>query len=61
MTSMTDTPKSRWYRLTPDLFVIGLLVVECLLWLSDRYQWFGSNAHKVLLIKSYGRDDGREH
>jgi hypothetical protein len=26
----------RWYRLTPDRLVIVLLVLECLLWLSDR-------------------------
>jgi hypothetical protein len=33
---MTDpTPKPRWYRLTPDRFVIGLLIVECLLWLEE--------------------------
>jgi membrane protein YdbS with pleckstrin-like domain len=47
MTSMTDVNlKFRWYRLTPDRFVIGLLVVECLLWLSERFQWFSFNAHK---------------
>ena len=40
MTEMTDPdPKPRWYRLTPDRLVIGLLVVECLLWLSERFQW----------------------
>ena len=39
-------PKPRWYRLTPDRLVIGLLVVECLLWLSERFQWFGFNSHK---------------
>ncbi len=44
---MTDaTSKPRWYRLTPDRFVIGLLIVECLLWLSERFQWFGFNSHK---------------
>ncbi|MGO9270418.1 MAG: hypothetical protein ACLQOO_09230, partial [Terriglobia bacterium] len=37
---MTDSAsKPRWYRPTPDHFVIGLLVVECVLWLSDRFQW----------------------
>ena len=37
---MTDeNPKRRWCRLTPDRFVIALLVVECLLWLSERFQW----------------------
>ena len=44
---MTDrNPKLRWYRLTPDRFVIALLVVECLLWLSERFQWFPFNLHK---------------
>src|SRR5208282_9217 len=32
-------PSIRWYHLTPDRLVIGLLVVECLLWLSERFQW----------------------
>ena len=32
-------PRPRWYRLTPDRFVIGLLIVECLLWLSERFRW----------------------
>ena len=33
-------PKTRWYRLTPDRYVIlGLLVVVCLLWLSERFGW----------------------
>ena len=47
MTSMTDpAAQLRWYRLTPDRFVVGLLVVECLLWLSERFQWSSFNAHK---------------
>jgi hypothetical protein len=38
---MTDTtPKSRWYRLTPDRLVLFLLAVEGLLWLSERLEWF---------------------
>jgi hypothetical protein len=32
-------PSRRWYRLTPGRFVAGLLVAECLLWLSDRAGW----------------------
>jgi hypothetical protein len=44
---MTDPiPKPRWYRLTPDCFVVGLLAVECLLWLSEWFQWFSFNHHK---------------
>jgi hypothetical protein len=41
-----DLPKLRWYRLTPDRLVIGLLVVEGLLWLSARFQWFWFNEKK---------------
>ena len=37
---MTDPiPSRRWYHPTPDPFVMGLLVVECLLWLSERFGW----------------------
>jgi hypothetical protein len=32
-------PSIRWYHLTPDRAVIGLLVAECLLWLSERFGW----------------------
>ena len=37
---------TRWYRLSPDRVVLGLLVMECVLWLSERFQWFGFNLHK---------------
>ncbi len=30
----------RWFHLTPDRFVIGLLVVECLIWLSNSLHLF---------------------
>ena len=42
----TAEPKRRWFRLSPDRFVISLLLVICLLWLSERFQWFGFNHHK---------------
>ena len=32
-------PRIRLIRLTPDRFVIGLLVLECLLWLSSELGW----------------------
>lgn len=35
-----------WFRLTPDRLVIGLVAVECLLWLSERFQWLPLNHHK---------------
>jgi hypothetical protein len=44
---MTDSaPTPRRYRLTPDRCVIGLLVMEGLLWISDRFQWFWFNEKK---------------
>ena len=50
---MTDpAQKLRWYRLTPDHFVIGLLVVEGLLWLSERFQWFWFNEKKGWTVLS---------
>jgi hypothetical protein len=36
----------RWFRLTPDRIVVGLLVVEGFLLLSERFHWFSFNAHK---------------
>jgi hypothetical protein len=32
--------KRRWFHVTPDRLVIGLLVVECLLWLSNWLGWW---------------------
>lgn len=45
---MVDTakPRHRWYHLTPDRLLIGLLAVEGLLFLSERFQWFAFNQHK---------------
>ncbi len=43
---MTDpTPKSRRFRPTPAWLVYGLLAVEELLWLSERFQWFVFSQH----------------
>ena len=42
----TAESKRRWFHLPPDRFVIGLLLGICLLWLSERFQWFGFNHHK---------------
>jgi hypothetical protein len=33
-------PKPRWYRLTPDRFILGLLAVELFLRVSDWQGWF---------------------
>ena len=47
MTSMdAPEPKRRWFYPTPSWLVICLLAAECLLWLSERYQWFSFNSHK---------------
>ena len=42
------TPKSqrRWFHLTPDRLVLGLLAVEVFLLLSERFQWFAFNENK---------------
>ncbi len=43
MATMDDTTHARvrWFHLTPGRFVIGLLAVEVLLWLSERFGWLG--------------------
>ena len=53
---MDDNPKTADLRqqghgprllcLSPDRFVLSLLLGVCLLWLSDRFQWVGFNRHK---------------
>jgi hypothetical protein len=45
---MADAPetKPRWYRLTPDRLVLGLLAVEGLLLLSQWGGWLPFNRHK---------------
>jgi hypothetical protein len=42
----TPNPNRRWYHLTPDRFFIGLLVVQVLLLLSERFRWFAFNEKK---------------
>jgi hypothetical protein len=39
-------PDRRWYRLTPDRLVIGLLAVEGFLLLSEWFHWFAFNRCK---------------
>jgi hypothetical protein len=43
---MLPQKPTRWYHLTSDRFVIGLLVVQVFLLLSARFQWFPFNEHK---------------
>lgn len=46
VTNPAPTARLRWLRLTSDRLVIGLMFLEVLLWLSERFQWFGFNQHK---------------
>jgi hypothetical protein len=41
MAGMAETlqVRVRWFHLTPGRFVIGLLLVEFLLWVSNRFRW----------------------
>ena len=39
-------PTSRWYHITPDRLIVGLLAVEVFLLLSEWFQWFAFNEKK---------------
>ena len=39
-------PKRRWYHITPDRLIIGLLAMEGFLFLSEWFQWFAFNERK---------------
>ncbi len=43
---MESPHRPRWARFTPDGCVSGLLALVCLLFLSDRFQWFGASGQK---------------
>jgi hypothetical protein len=54
---MTDPAlKLRWYRLTPHRIVVGLLIVEGLLWLSERFQWFGFGCTREMQGAIYDKE-----
>ena len=61
--AMNDTPqaRTRWFHLTPGRFVLALLAVEVLLWLSERFGWLGWHKGYVVLtgVAVVGRGDGR--
>ena len=42
----TPRPRLRWLRLTPDHVVPGLLALEGLLLLAERFGWFTFDRHK---------------
>ena len=48
LVNMGDTCKSRhrWFHLTPGHLLVGLLAVEGLLLLSERFHWFPFNQYK---------------
>jgi hypothetical protein len=43
-------PTLRWYHLTPGRFLIGLLVVQVFLLLSERLQWFVFNVAERIAV-----------
>jgi hypothetical protein len=45
---MADAPRptQRWFRLTTDRLLLGLLAFEGFLFLSERFHWFAFNQHK---------------
>jgi hypothetical protein len=43
---MLDSKPARRFSPSPAWLIFGLLVVEGLLWLSERFQWFGFNEKK---------------
>jgi hypothetical protein len=49
---VTPRVKPRWYVPTPGKLMVGVLVLQVILFLSARYRWFGFNelkGHTVLI------------
>jgi len=46
LTVRESRPKRRWYYITPDRLIMGLLAVEGVLFLSEWFQWFAFNEKK---------------
>src|SRR5664279_2974941 len=42
--------KPRWHCFTPDRFILGLLIVEGFLLLSEQFGWFAFNERKGLTL-----------
>ena len=39
-------PTQRWFHLSPDRLILGLVAIEGFLFLSERFHWFALNQHK---------------
>jgi len=46
LTVPESRPKRRWYHITPDRLIVGLLAFEVFLLLSEWFQWFAFNEKK---------------
>jgi hypothetical protein len=46
LTGMTTPTSTRCFYPKPSWLIFCLLIVECLLWLSEQFHWFGFNSHK---------------
>ncbi len=48
------SPSNRWFHPTPGRFAIGLLAVEVLLWLSDRFRWLPKGWPALIAVAAVG-------
>ena len=42
----SPSPKPRWYHLSPDRLIVGLIAIQVFLLLSEQFQWFTFNEKK---------------
>ena len=49
-----DLPTLRWYHLTPERLVLTLLVIEGLLWLSERFRCSPKGWAVLIAVPSIG-------
>jgi hypothetical protein len=50
MAATVEKPRRRWFRLTPDRCVLGLLILEGFLLPSAWFRWFPFDQHKVWTV-----------
>jgi hypothetical protein len=53
MDASTDA-QLRWFRLTPGRFVPALLLIESLLWLTDRFGWWHKGYAVLTAVAAVG-------